>query len=199
MYDIVMKWDWGTVKTNEYDDTETRGTALPTETIWPVWPKAHWRGKIDKAERWWTSPWKNARQVFWILYPLEPFIQNYYEIEKTEKARKVYEETSRFTPNTPPLWPYEPFRTIDNLEENLLKLNQYESLVEVVYVYDTKEYYQKGKKKNSRTSYSLSEGCLPVWEWTSTRSFCKKKSGPGFGFLVEPYWFFVWLRFHETS
>ena len=78
---------------------------------------------------------------------LEPFILSYYELEKTEKARKVFEETSaKYQSYVAYYGAMSMEEQAENLQEIYSKLNQYESLVEIVYVYDTDEYYQQQKQ-----------------------------------------------------
>lgn len=151
MYDIVMKWDWGNSGSDEiYHDTETRRNGITYRSnLARLAEKLIEEGKIDKAEKVMDLAMEKMPVKYFEYYTLlEPFIQNYYEIEKTEKARKVYEETSKIYAEYAAFYGRMSLsEQLDNLEEIYSKLNQYESLVEVVYVYDTKEYYQKEKEK----------------------------------------------------
>jgi Protein O-mannosyl-transferase TMEM260-like len=151
MYDIVMNWDWGNSGNPKvYHDTETRRNGITyrsnmarlAETLID-------EGKDKKAEDILDLAMVKMPVELFNYYSLvEPFVLNYYQIDKTEKARKVYEAVTR---------KYQEFisyyggltigRQGEFIEDIYSKMNQYESLVEIAYVFDTPEYYTREKEK----------------------------------------------------
>jgi hypothetical protein len=151
MYDIVMSWDWGNSgNSNVYHDTETRRNGITyrsnmarlAETLID-------EGKDKKAEDILDLAMEKMPVELFDYYSLvEPFVLSYYQIDKIDKARKVYEAVTR---------KHQEFisyygglnidRQGDLIEDIYSKMNQYESLVEIAYVFDTPEYYAREKEK----------------------------------------------------
>ncbi len=150
MYDIVMQWDWGNSGNPDiYHDTETRRNSITYRSnLARLADQLIKEGKDDKAETILDLAMEKMPVKYFEYYSLvEPYVLGYYEIEKNEKARQVFEDVTQ---------KHREFLTFygtmsmndqaNNLEEIYSKLNQYESLVETVYVYDTDEYYQTQKQ-----------------------------------------------------
>ena len=151
MYDIVMSWDWGNSGSPKvYHDTETRRNGITyrsnlarlAETLID-------EGKDKKAEDILDLAMEKMPVELFNYYSLvEPFVLGYYQIDKPEKAREVYEAVTK---------KHQEFisyygglnidRQLQLIEDIYSKLNQYESLVEIVYVFDTPEYYAREKEK----------------------------------------------------
>jgi Protein O-mannosyl-transferase TMEM260-like len=151
MYDIVMSWDWGNSGDPKvFHDTETRRNGITyrsnmarlAETLID-------EGKDKKAEDILDLAMEKMPVELFDYYSLvEPFVLNYYQIDKTEKARKVYEAVTK---KHQEFISYYGGLTIGRqgelIEDIYSKMNQYESLVEIAYVFDTPEYYTKEKEK----------------------------------------------------
>jgi len=150
MYDIVMSWDWGNSGNPDiYHDTETRRNGITYRSNLARLADALIKeGKQEKAEAILDLAMEKMPVKYFEYYSLlEPFILSYYELEKTEKARKVFEETSaKYQSYVAYYGAMSMEEQAENLQEIYSKLNQYESLVEIVYVYDTDEYYQQQKQ-----------------------------------------------------
>ncbi|TDI76986.1 MAG: DUF2723 domain-containing protein [Bacteroidetes bacterium] len=151
MYDIVMSWDWGNSGNPKvYHDTETRRNGITyrsnlarlAETLID-------EGKDKKAEDILDLAMEKMPVELFNYYSLvEPFVLGYYQIDKPEKAREVYEAVTK---------KHQEFisyygglnidRQLQLIEDIYSKLNQYESLVEIVYVFDTPKYYAREKEK----------------------------------------------------
>lgn len=151
MYDIVMSWDWGNSGSPDiYHDTETRRNGITYRSnLARLADQLIRTGKKEKAEKVLDLAMEKMPVKYFEYYSLlEPFVLSYYELELIEKARTVYEQT---------IEKHQDYLTyygsmgmqeqMNNLEEIYSKLNQYESLVEIVYSYDTDEYYQQEKKE----------------------------------------------------
>lgn len=148
MYDIVTKWDWGNSgDPNVYHDTETRRNGITYRSnlarLAEALIKEH---KFEKAEKILDLGMQKMPVSLFEYYSLlEPFVLSYYEIGATEKAREVFDETS--SKHAEYLVYYANMsreEQRENLEEIYSKLNQYEGLVEIVYVYD-EPYYKEVK------------------------------------------------------
>jgi len=150
MYDIVMSWDWGNSGNPDiYHDTETRRNGITYRSnLARLADKLIQSGKNDKAEKVLDLAMEKMPVKYFEYYSLlEPFVLSYYEIGKIDKARKVFEETSKI---------YGEYLTyyggmdmneqLDNLEEIFPKLNQYESLLEIVFAYDDPSYYESSSQ-----------------------------------------------------
>lgn len=150
MYDIVMSWDWGNSGNPDiYHDTETRRNGITYRSNLARLADALIKeGKKEKAEKILDLAMEKMPVKYFEYYSLlEPYILSYYEIDKPEKARKVFEETAAKYQSYIAYYGAMPMEDQgENLQEIYSKLNQYESLVEIVYVYDTDEYYQKQKQ-----------------------------------------------------
>nr|WP_299073878.1 DUF2723 domain-containing protein [uncultured Allomuricauda sp.] len=111
MYDIVKKWEWGNSGSNEiYHDTQTRSQGLSfrsnlarlTETLID-------EGKIEKAKDVIDIAMTNMPVEHFSFYAfVEPFVDGYYKVGETEKARllfgklkKVYQERLEYYSGIP--------------------------------------------------------------------------------------------------
>lgn len=94
MYDIVKKWDWGNSGSEDiYHDTQTRSQGLSfrgnlarlTETLID-------ENKIDKAREVIDIVMKNMPLDQFGYYAfVEPFVDGYYKVGETQKARDLYQ------------------------------------------------------------------------------------------------------------
>jgi len=98
MYDIVKKWNWGNSgSSNIYHDTQTRTQGLSfrgnlarlTETLIN-------ENKIEKARDIIDIAMTNMPVDYFGYYAfVEPFIDGYYKVGETEKARNLYHQLKR--------------------------------------------------------------------------------------------------------
>ncbi|GAB5401161.1 MAG: DUF2723 domain-containing protein [Aureisphaera sp.] len=151
MHGIVMSWDWGNSGNPDiYHDTETRRNGITYRSHIARLAEALIKeGKSDKAEEVLDLAMEKMPVAYFEYYSLlEPFVQQYYEVDAVDKARKVYEETAK---KHQEFLTYYGGMTVgdqgDMIEEIYTKMNQYESLVELVYTYDDQSYYQQEKEK----------------------------------------------------
>ncbi|MCH9659635.1 MAG: DUF2723 domain-containing protein [Bacteroidetes bacterium] len=149
MYDVVMNWNWGNSgDPSVYHDTETRRNGITYRShIARLAETLIKEGKKEKAEKVLDLAMEKMPVAHFDYYSLlEPFVHNYYKLNKPEKARKVFEEVSQKHKEFITYYGGLDINVKGNMiEEIYSKLNQYESLVEIIYTYDTPKYYQDQK------------------------------------------------------
>ena len=149
MYEIVMSWDWGNSGNPDiYHDTETRRNSITYRSnLARLADKLIQKGKDKKAEEILDLAMVKMPVNYFEFYSLlEPFVLSYYEIGADEKARQVFEQTAEKHKEYLSYYGSMSLgEQADNLEEIYSKMNMYESLVEIVYAFDSDEYYQQQK------------------------------------------------------
>ena len=98
MYDIVMGFDWGNSGSPDiYHDVETRRNGITYRSNLARLAEALInQGKLEKAENILDLAMEKMPVDMFEYYSLlEPYIIGYYELDKPEKARKVFEDVSR--------------------------------------------------------------------------------------------------------
>lgn len=150
MYDIVMSWDWGNSGNPDiYHDTETRRNGITYRSnLARLADKLIQTGKDKKAETILDLAMEKMPVKYFEYYTLlEPFVLSYYELELSEKARTAFEQTSAKHQEYLAFYGSMSLQEqMDNLQDIYSKMNQYESLVEIVYAFDSDEYYQQQKQ-----------------------------------------------------
>lgn len=143
MYDIVMAWDWGNSGSPDiYHDPETRRNGITYRShISRLAQELIISGQRDKAEAVLDLAMEKMPVEEFMYYSLlEPFVYSYYQLEKPEKARAIYEAVK--TKNQEYLVYYsslEPMRQRGIPEEIITKMEQYRNLVEIVMVFEDEE------------------------------------------------------------
>jgi len=98
MFDIVMAWDWGNSGSPDiYHDVETRRNGITYRSnIARLAEALINEDKYGKAEQVLDLAMEKMPVDMFEYYSLlEPFVLGYYEIEKVDKARKVYEDVAK--------------------------------------------------------------------------------------------------------
>lgn len=98
MYDIVMAWDWGNSGSPDiYHDTETRRNGITYRSNLARLAEALINnGEKDKAEKVLDLAMEKMPVEYFEYYSLlEPYVIGYYELDKDEKARKVYLDVTK--------------------------------------------------------------------------------------------------------
>lgn len=140
MYDIVMSWNWGNSGNPEiYHDTETRRNGITyrsnlarlAETLMN-------EGKDEKAEKILDLAMEKMPVAYFEYYSLvEPYILGYYQLEKPEKAKAVYEEVKRKHQEFLLYFSgLEAKRQVAMAEEIITKMEQYRGLVDIVILFE---------------------------------------------------------------
>ena len=151
MYDIVMSWDWGNSGSPDiYHDTETRRNGITYRSnLARLAETLINEGKNEKAEKILDLAMEKMPIDYYEYYSLlEPFVIGYYELGKTEKARKVYEDvTAKYQEN---LMYYNGFKFNKQrliADEIITNMERYRSLVQTVVIYDKEQYGRDEAKK----------------------------------------------------
>ncbi|MFK7782302.1 protein O-mannosyl-transferase family [Psychroserpens sp.] len=143
MYEKVKSWDWGNSGSNDiYHDVETRKNGITYRgNLARLMEKLINEDQDDKAEEIADIAMNNMPvDKFGYYTLLEPFIGGYYEIEKTDKARKLYHDVSKkYQENLK----YYSGLTIENqtryLDEIVTDIERYRSLVDLLVIYNDKD------------------------------------------------------------
>jgi hypothetical protein len=111
MYDIVTDWDWGNSGSEDiYHDPQTRSQGLSFRSnIARLMEQLIAENKIDKAKNVIDIAMNNMPVDHYGFYAfVEPFVDGYYKVGETEKARalfeklkKVYQEHLEYYANVP--------------------------------------------------------------------------------------------------
>ena len=97
MYDIVNKWDWGNSGDPDiYYDVETRRNGLTYRSNLARLTEALLNeGDFERAEKVLDLAMEKMPVKYYEYYSLlEPYILGYFEVEKPEKARAIYQEVA---------------------------------------------------------------------------------------------------------
>jgi hypothetical protein len=144
MYNIVMSWDWGNSGSPDiYHDTETRRNGITYRSNLARLAEALINeGKMDKAEKILDLAMEKMPIDYFEYYSLlEPFVIGYYELDKPEKARKVYEDVSEKYQEHLLYYNSLKFNKQRAIAEDIISdMERYRSLVQVVAIYDDEEY-----------------------------------------------------------
>ena len=151
MYDMVMNWEWGNSgDPSMYHDIETRKNSLTYRgNLARLIEVLIQEGDFEKAEE--IADLAMAKMpvnLFGFYTMLEPYIGAYYELEATEKARKLYSEVSKkYQENLTyysTLSEYNQSQYIQNIYNDI---ERYRSLVDVTTVYETEPFVKAEMEK----------------------------------------------------
>ncbi len=168
MYDIVMAWDWGNSGSPDiYHDTETRRNGITYRSnLARLAETLINEGKIEKAEKILDLAMEKMPVKYFEYYSLlEPFVLGYYEVDKTEKARKLFHEVA--TKYQEKLRYYSGMKVNDQFQiadEIISDMERYRGLVDILIVKDSEEYARAEAEKFNdylrlfRHFYSEDEG-----------------------------------------
>ena len=151
MYDKVMSWNWGNSESPHiYHDVETRKNGITYRgNLARLIEQLINEGQPEKAEKIADLAMKQMPVDYYGYYTLlEPYISAYYEVGKIEKARKVYKDVTKKYQES---LTYYSRLTIENqtryLDEIVTDIERYRSLVDIVVVYNDKDYAIKETEK----------------------------------------------------
>ncbi|MDP2687358.1 MAG: DUF2723 domain-containing protein [Aequorivita sp.] len=144
MYDIVMAWDWGNSGSPDiYHDTETRRNGITYRSnlarLAETLINNNEKGKAEKVLD--LAMEKMPIDYFEYYSLLEPFVIGYYELDKHEKARQVYEDVSKKYQEHLAYYNSLKFNKQRGIAEEIISdMERYRSLVQLVVVYDDEAY-----------------------------------------------------------
>lgn len=151
MYDIVMSWDWGNSGSPDiYHDTETRRNGITYRSNLARLAEALInKGENDKAEKVLDLAMEKMPIDYFEYYSLlEPFVIGYYELDKPEKARKVYQDVvSKYQEHLLYYNGLKFNRQRAIADEIITNMERYRSLVQAVVIYDDEQYAREEANK----------------------------------------------------
>ncbi|WP_111684936.1 glycosyltransferase family 117 protein [Winogradskyella tangerina] len=153
MYNMVKSWDWGGSGENIYHDIETRRNGITYRGNLARLIEAHINNdEFDKAEEIADLAMdKMPVDKFGFHSLLEPYISAYYEIGKVEKGRALYKDVSKiYQENLIYYGGLDEEDQISNIEDIYLDIQRYRALVDILIIYNDKEFaLEETKKFNS--------------------------------------------------
>ncbi len=151
MYDQVMSWEWGNSGSPDiYHDVETRKNGITYRgNLARLMEQLVNEEQPKKAEK--IADLAMAKMPvddFGYYTLLEPYISVYYEVGSIEKARKVYKDVTKKYQES---LTYYSELSLENqtryLDEIVTDIERYRSLVDIVVVYNDKEFAMEETEK----------------------------------------------------
>jgi uncharacterized membrane protein len=153
MYNMVKTWEWGGSGENIYHDIETRRNGITYRgNLARLMEALINEDKLDKAEEIADIAMdKMPVDKFGFYSLLEPYISAYYEIGNLEKGRALYKDVSKkYQENLMYFSGLDEEDQIRLIEDIYLDIQRYRALVDILVVYNDKEFaLQETKKFNS--------------------------------------------------
>ncbi|MFD0932608.1 DUF2723 domain-containing protein [Psychroflexus salinarum] len=143
MYDIVRDWEWGNSGSDDiYHDPETRKNAITYRSnLARLVEKLIKENKFEKAEDVLDLGMKHIPVEHYQYYQLvEPFVTGYYQIDKPEKAREIWEKLATNYQewlNYYAGMSYE--NQVEHAERIFTEIEKYRSLVDILIIYQDNE------------------------------------------------------------
>ena len=151
MYDQVMSWDWGNSESpNIYHDVETRKNGITYRgNLARLMEQLINEDQPEKAEKIADLAMKQMPVDYFGYYTLlEPYISGYYEVGNIEKARTLYKDVTKKYQESLTYYSGLPIETQTRyLDEIVTDIERYRSLVDLVVVYNDKEFAMKETEK----------------------------------------------------
>ena len=144
MYEMVTNWDWGNNgDPSMYHDVETRKNSLTYRgNLARLIEVLIQEGELEKAEE--IADLAMAKMpvdLFGFYTLLEPYIGAYYELEATEKARKLYIDVSRkYQENLAYYSTLSDYNQSKHIQTIYNDIERYRSLVDVTAFYETEAF-----------------------------------------------------------
>ncbi|OZV71108.1 glycosyltransferase family 117 protein [Winogradskyella aurantia] len=153
MYDLVSKWYWGGSGENIYHDIETRRNGITYRgNLARLIEQLINEDKLNKAEEIADLAMeKMPVDKFGYYSLLEPYISAYYEIGNKEKGRALFKDVSEKYQENLMFLSGQNLKTQERLiEEIYTDIQRYRALVDVLVIYDDKDFaLEETKKFNS--------------------------------------------------
>ena len=147
MYDIVMKWDWGNSGDPDiYHDVETRRNGITYRSnLSRLAAVLIQEEKFEKAETILDLAMEKMPVDKFEFYSLlEPFVLGYYEIDKKDKAREVYNAVIKHYQEHLHYYSGLTFRQQEVLGDDIFSdLGRYRGLLDILVIFEEKEYTMK--------------------------------------------------------
>ncbi|SDS17984.1 DUF2723 domain-containing protein [Gramella sp. MAR_2010_147] len=147
MYNIVKNWDWGNMGSDDiYHDPETRKNSITYRSnLARLTENLLNEGDTIHAEEILDLGMKQMPVEYYEYYTLlEPFITGYYEVNKPEKAREIWEKVAKkYQENLNFYSNWEVERQYRYADEIITDMERYRGLVDMMMVYEDRETARK--------------------------------------------------------
>ena len=151
MYDMVTNWDWGNSgDPSVYHDIETRKNSLTYRgNLARLIEVLIQNGDFEKAEEIADLAMeKMPVDLFGFYTLLEPYIGAYYELEATEKARKLYRNVStKYQESLTYYSTLSEYNQSQYIQAIYTDIERYRSLVDVTVLYETEAFIKTEMEK----------------------------------------------------
>ena len=151
MYEMVTNWDWGNNgDPSMYHDIETRKNSLTYRgNLARLIEVLIQEGELEKAEE--IADLAMAKMpvdLFGFYTLLEPYIGSYYELEATEKARKLFiNVSSKYQESLSYYSTLSEYNQSKYIQTIYNDIERYRSLVDVTTFYETEEFIKTEMEK----------------------------------------------------
>ncbi|MCB7482360.1 DUF2723 domain-containing protein [Christiangramia sediminis] len=147
MYNIVKNWDWGNMGSGDiYHDPETRKNSITYRSnLARLTENLLNEGDTIHAEEILDLGMEHMPVEYYEYYTLlEPFITGYYEVNKPQKAREIWEKvTKKYQENLNFYSTWDVDRQYRYADEIITDMERYRGLVDIMMVYEDRETAQK--------------------------------------------------------
>ena len=147
MYDVVMGWEWGNSGSDQiYHDPQTRTQGLSFRSnLARLTEKLIEEGKIDKAKDIIDLAMTNMPIKHFGFYTfVEPFMDSYYKVGETEKAREVFAQLKKIYQER--LTYYSGItldEQYDNIDDIISDMEAYRRIIDITIEHDTRDVSEK--------------------------------------------------------
>jgi len=147
MYNIVKNWDWGNMGSDDiYHDPETRKNSITYRSnLARLTENLLNEGDTIHAEEILDMGMKHMPVEYYEYYTLlEPFITGYYEVNKPQKAREIWEKvTEKYQENLTYYSNWKVERQYRYADEIITDMERYRGLVDIMMIYEDRETARK--------------------------------------------------------
>ena len=151
MYEKVMSWDWGNSGSDDiYHDVETRKNGITYRgNLARLMEQLLNEEQFDKAEKVADIAMeKMPVDKFGYYTLLEPYIGGYYEMDKKDKARKLYTDVARKYQEKLTYWSGLSIKNQTRyIDEIVTDIEWYRNLVDVLVIYNDEDFAMKETDK----------------------------------------------------
>ncbi|MEM9077784.1 MAG: DUF2723 domain-containing protein [Bacteroidota bacterium] len=147
MYDIVKDWDWGNSGSTEiYHDPQTRSQGLSFRSnLARLMETLIAENKIEKAKDVIDISMTNLPFEFFGFYAfVEPFLDGYYKVGETEKARELYEKLRKVYQERLDYYASAPLdEQYEKIDDILSDMQAYRRNIDILIENDDRDYAEK--------------------------------------------------------
>ncbi|WP_445383154.1 protein O-mannosyl-transferase family [Robiginitalea sp. IMCC43444] len=147
MYEVVMNWEWGNSGSSEiYHDTQTRSQGLSFRSnLARLMEALIAENKIEKAKNVIELAMTHLPVKYFEFYTfVEPFVDGYYQVGETEKARELFNQLKDIYLDRLDYYAGIPLdEQYDNIEEILGDMEAYRRIIDILIENDLRELAEK--------------------------------------------------------